>query len=92
MKLKTTIFSDILKIKKGKNIKYSQGRVYLFVFVLLYISCLIYFSIKPANIMDTIIDSLQWAILLFAVYAFGDKSSDTLNDLFGSKNKRKEDS
>jgi hypothetical protein len=70
--MKFKLFKDILKVNLEGVSKYSQGRVYLFIFVLCYLASLIYYMYLP-NTMQTIIDSLQWAILLFAAYVFGDK-------------------
>ena len=70
--MKFELFKDILKSKTDGAIKYSQGRIYLFVFVICYILSLGYYMFIPnTTSMQTIIDALQWAILLFAAYVFG---------------------
>lgn len=72
--MKAQLFKDILKAKVDGDFKYSQGRIYLLVFILCYISSLAYYMFIPnTTSMLTIIESLQWAILLFAAYVFGDK-------------------
>ena len=66
--------------------KYSQGRVYLFVFILAYIASLAYYMFSPPAVsMKTIIDALQWAITVFAVYVFGDKGVKIAKDAFNPK-------
>jgi len=61
--------------------------VYLFVFVILYIACLTYYTFianLPAS-AQTIIDSLQWAIFLFAAYVLGGKGVSAVKDVFKIK-------
>lgn len=80
--MKAQLFKDILKAKVDGGFKYSQGRIYLFVFVLCYISSLTYYMFIPnTTSMLTIIDALQWAILLFAAYVFGDKGVVATKDI-----------
>jgi len=80
--MKIQILKDILKSKVDGGMKYSQGRVYLFVFVISYIASLCYYMFIP-NItsMQTIIDGLQWAILLFAAYVFGTNGVTVTKDI-----------
>lgn len=86
--MKLQFLKDMLKSRAEGSSKYSQGRVYLFVFVLSYLLCLGYFMFKPnKDSMMIIIDSLQWAILLFATYVFGDKGILVTSEFFKSKNK-----
>lgn len=82
--MKIQFFKDILKSKtEGNGFKYSQGRVYLFAFVLSYIATLVYLLFKPINpYIQVIIDALQWAILLFAAYVFGAKGVDATKQIF----------
>jgi hypothetical protein len=85
--MKIKLFKDILKVKLDGVYKYSQGRVYLFVFVILYIACLTYYTFianLPAS-AQTIIDSLQWAIFLFAAYVLGGKGVSAVKDVFKIK-------
>ena len=85
--MKIKLFKDILKVKIDGVMKYSQGRVYLFVFILAYIASLAYYMFSPPAVsMQTIIDSLQWAITVFAVYVFGDKGVKIAKDAFTPKN------
>ena len=84
--MKIKLFKDILKVKIDGVMKYSQGRVYLFVFILAYIASLAYYMFSPPAVsMQTIIDSLQWAITVFAVYVFGDKGVKIAKDAFTPK-------
>lgn len=81
------LFKDILKTKVEGNLKYSQGRVYLFVFVIIYIAILTYYMFIPnTSSMQTIIDSVQWAILLFATYVFATNGTSVTKDIFKIKN------
>jgi hypothetical protein len=79
------LFKDILKVKVDNGLKYSQGRIYLFTFILIYIAYLIYYMFFPATISQIIIDSLQWAILLFAGYVFAGKGITATKDIFKNK-------
>jgi len=85
--MKKNLFKDILKVKTSDGtIKYSQGRIYLFIFVLAYIACLGYYMFDPkTESMETIIDSIQWAILLFAGYVFAGKGVDATKSVFKMK-------
>lgn len=84
--MKIQLLKDILKTKVDNTSKYSQGRVYLFVFILAYIGCLGYYMFDPkVESMQTIIDSIQWAILLFAAYVFGTNGVSTTKDVFKMK-------
>ena len=81
--MKIQILKDILKTKVDGQMRYSQGRIYLFVFVLGYIAALSYFMFKPnKDSMSSTIDALQWAILLFAAYVFGDKGVTATKEVF----------
>ena len=86
--MKTNLFKDILKTKTLNNgYKFSQGRVYLFLFIIFYVMAINYYIIFPKeNSMTTIIDAIQWAILLFAAYVFGGKSIDATKQVFKIKN------
>jgi hypothetical protein len=82
--MKITLLKDILKTKAEDGLRYSQGRIYLFVFVLCYLAVLGYYTFKPTDLqasIQTIIDSLQWGILLFAAYAFGTKSVEATKNI-----------
>ena len=77
------LFNDILK-EKGCD-KFSQGRVYLFFSIFSYylvLGILLFYGIKVSkdnesqidlNAFNIIIESLKYALLLFAGYVFGDK-------------------
>ena len=95
MKLNIKLFSDILKEKIDNELIYSQGRVYLLVSIVVYyltIGLMTARSLKTLNLnvdldsLKTIIEALQWAILLFAGYVFGGKGLDVIKVLFASKN------
>jgi len=88
--MKSTFFRDILKSKVANNgFKFSQGRVYLFVFILCYIAALGYYLFVPnVDSMTTIIEALQWAILLFAAYVFGGKGIEATKQVFKIKNEK----
>lgn len=91
---------DILKEKSGREFKYSQGRVYLFIAFLSYIILLGFLALETIkcnfaiNIKapETIIDALQWIIALFAGYVFGGKGLEVLklimNKSTNSKSKK----
>lgn len=84
--MKIPLLRDILKVKVENSLRYSQGRVYLFVFILSYLGCLGYYMFDPKiESMQTIIDSVQWAILLFAAYVFGGKGVDATKTVFKMK-------
>jgi len=81
--MKIQLFKDILKTKVEGSMKYSQGRIYLFVFIVAYLAVLLYYMFFPtAASMTTIIDSVQWAILLFAAYVFGTNGVSATKDIF----------
>jgi len=83
--MKWNLFKDILKVKvEGSRLKFSQGRVYLFAFIVCYIATLAYYMFKTDS-MTTIIDSIQWAILLFAAYVFGGKGVNIAKNVFNKK-------
>jgi len=91
--MKIKLFKDILKVKIDGVMKYSQGRVYLFVFILAYIASLAYYMFSPPAVsMQTIIDSLQWAITVFSVYVFGDKGVKIAKDAFTPKSRSQDTS
>jgi amino acid permease len=84
--MKTNFFKDMLKSKIDGGFKFSQGRVYLLIFIALYIICLVYFLFMPnISSMDSIIDALQWAIFLFAAYVFGGKGIDATKQIYKGK-------
>ena len=91
------LIKDILKEKSGKEIKYSQGRVYLFVAFIAYIvtiGILVYNTINcdfEANIeaAQAIINALQWILGLLAGYVFGGKGIEALKIVMGNKKEEK---
>jgi hypothetical protein len=83
-KNKLKFFNDILK-ERGK---YSQGRIYLLLSVVAYYLTLAILTIagirKDEIEMENfrmIVDALEYAMALFAGYAFGGKAVDVANTL-----------
>ena len=93
MKLNLTIWKDILTEKTDGQTSYSQGRVYLLISIIAYYITLGFVTWKALHpntdivipTLNTIIEALQWAIALFAGYAFGGKIVNTVKTMF-SKN------
>jgi hypothetical protein len=85
---KSHFFRDILKSQVEGNLKYSQGRTYLFLFVILYVATLAYnlFAQNPPTSIPSIISALQWAILLFSAYVFGTNGLSATKEIFKIKN------
>ncbi len=90
------LLNDILKEQgSDKAWRYSQGRVYLFLSIIGYyitVGFLTGKGLKPnvgidINTIKTIIDALQWMILLLAGYVFGGKSLDVIKAIAEFKNK-----
>lgn len=87
------VFKDILtdKVDNTSGMVYSQARIYLLISVIFYfvgISLVIAKALVPTLKLDsdtlkTAIDWIQWAMLLFAGYAFGHKGIETLKTIFG---------
>ena len=87
------VFKDILtdKVDNTSGMVYSQARIYLLISVIFYflgISLVIIKALFPTLKLDsdtlkTAIDWIQWAMLLFAGYAFGHKGIETLKTIFG---------
>ncbi len=92
MALNLKMWKDILKEidPNGQKI-YSQGRVYLLFSVIAYyitLGIVTWKALKPnleikEDTLTTIIDALQWAIALFAGYAFGGKVINGIKTMFG---------
>lgn len=86
---KGNFFSDILKESDGDRIKWSQGRVYLFISLVFYFFVLTLLSIKAVKpnaeikneSVDMVISGLQWIIALFAGYVFGAKGLRVLDSI-----------
>lgn len=84
-------FSDLLKEKD----KWSQGRVYLLLSVIVYYSVLGIITYKgmycitliDLNSFKIIIDALQWAIGIFATYAFGGKGIELIKNILIDRKK-----
>lgn len=80
------LLKDILKSKTGKEVKYSQGRVYLFIAFIVYIVFLGFLTYKTISCnfdidvapSETIISALQWILGLLAGYTFGGKGIEAL--------------
>jgi len=96
-KFNVKIFKDILKEKtKAGVLKYSQGRVYLFVSFVLYFLSLGIISIKSFSpdskidieLIKVIIEALQYAMVLFGGYVFGGKFIKAVK-VIGSKKEDK---
>jgi hypothetical protein len=92
MALNLTMWKDILKETDPTGQKsYSQGRVYLLFSVIAYyitLGIVTWKALRPTtdikeDTLKTIIDALQWAILLFAGYAFGGKVIGSIKTIFG---------
>lgn len=92
--MNTKLWKDILKETDPTGQKsYSQARVYLLLSVVAYyvtLGIVTWKAMHPAtDISDgslrTIIDALQWAILLFAGYAFGGKIIDSFKKIMSKK-------
>jgi hypothetical protein len=80
------LLRDILKEKSGKEVKYSQGRVYLFITIIAYLATLGFLAYKTiacdfnvnVEAPQAIIDALQWIIGILAGYVFGGKGIEAL--------------
>ncbi len=91
-KLNLRMWKDMLTEKSGKEISYSQGRVYLFISIIAYYITLGFVTWKALHpntdieekTLDTIIEALQWSIALFAGYAFGGKIVNTVKTIFNT--------
>jgi len=91
-KLNLKMWKDMLTEKAGSETFYSQGRVYLMFSVLAYYITLGFVTWKGLHpnadineqTLNTIIEALQWAIALFAGYAFGGKIVSTVKTMFGN--------
>ena len=85
------LIKDILKSKSGKDEKFSQGRVYLFITFISYIAFMSYLTYKTIRcdfVIDTkspevIISALQWLLGLLAGYVFGAKGLEALKIVMG---------
>lgn len=94
------LLNDILKAKEGVGIKYSQGRVYLFVVFVVYVLYILFLSVQfircenSINIdnANTIISALQWAMGLLTGYVFGAKGIEALKIVVNGKPKDQENS
>ena len=97
------LFVDMLTEGSGKNRAYSQGRVYLLISVVSYYLTIGFMTVKSlrpdvgieVETLSTIINALQWAMALFAGYAFGGKTLGALKTVMGGskeKPKAEEDS
>ncbi len=92
MKIKTTLFKDILK----ENGIYSQGRVYLLWSVFAYyitLAILMVSGIKKSDIdmenFRMIVEALEYAMTLFGGYVFGGKFLEVLKVLKGNNQNNK---
>lgn len=92
MALNFKMWKEMLKETDPTGQKsYSQARVYLLFSVIAYyitLGIVTWKALKPETDISegslaTIIDSLQWAILLFAGYAFGGKIIDGFKTVLG---------
>ncbi len=84
------LLNDILKEQgPDKAWRYSQGRLYLLLSIMCYyitVGVLTGKILKPnigidINTVNTIIDALQWMIMLLAGYVFGGKSLDVIKTI-----------
>ncbi len=84
--MKSNLFKDILQEKKSNQLKYSQGRVYLFLSVLAYYVILSIITIRglktgsdiDVKTLEIVVDALQWAILVMGSYVFGGKGLEVI--------------
>ena len=92
--MKAKLFTDILKeADKTGILKYSQGRVYLFVSIVAYyltLGIITYKSYVPKSdisleTLKVIIGALQYAMVLFGGYVFGGKFLDVVKVIGGKK-------
>lgn len=92
MTLNLKLWKDILKETDPTGQKsYSQARVYLLFSVIAYyitLGLVTWKALKPAadikeDTLKTIIEALQWALLLFAGYAFGGKVIEGFKAVMG---------
>lgn len=90
------LLNDILKEKsEDGSIKYSQGRVYLMGSLLSYLltlGILMSKALKPnmdidSNTVTTVIDALQYLIILFCGYTMGNKGIEAIKMIM-NKNKQ----
>lgn len=98
-KFNIQLFKDILKEKtKDGSIKYSQGRVYMFISVVAYFGTLgviTYHSYHPTKdnpsvdieYLKIIIDALKYSMMLFGGYVFGGKFIDAGKAILAPKEK-----
>lgn len=97
---KGNFFSDILKESDGDRIKWSQGRVYLFISLVFYFFVLTLLSVKAVKpnaeikneSVDMVISGLQWIIALFAGYVFGAKGLRVLDSIIKYRSSAKNQS
>lgn len=92
--MKLQLFQDILKekVKSGK-IKWSQGRIYLFVSILAFYACLSFLTYKgmskgeeiDLDSFGIVVDSLKWSLMLFSGYVFGGKGLRVAEKLMNTK-------
>lgn len=93
MKLNLKIWKDILTEKAGNEKLYSQGRVYLLFSVIAYyiiLGIVTWKALIPTidikeDTLKTIIDALQWTILLFSSYSLGGKVINGAKTMFGKQ-------
>jgi hypothetical protein len=96
------LFKDILT----ERTKYSQGRVYLFFSIVAYytvLGILTFYGMKTGvdhetdvdlNSFEIIIESLKYAMVLFAGYVFGNKGLETIKtvtEIFKGGGKKQSD-
>jgi hypothetical protein len=87
------LLKDILQSKTKTGLKYSQGRVYLFIAFVSYVLLLFFLTYKTIECgfslnmeaPQTIIDALQWIIGLLAGYVFGGKGIEALKIIMNNK-------
>jgi hypothetical protein len=100
--IKMKLFKDILT----ERTKYSQGRVYLFFSIIAYYITLGILTVYgmdagkdhetdvDLNSFEIIIESLKYAMVLFAGYVFGNKGLETIKtvtEIFQNGKKKKDD-
>lgn len=91
---KCILLNEILKEQlPDKSWRYSQSRTYLLLSILCYyvtLGIMTGKALRPNMSVDTktlemIVDALQWSILLFAGYSFGNKGLEMIKLIMGYK-------
>ena len=80
--MKSNLLQDILKEKlKSGKLKFSQGRIYLFLSIIAFYACMSFLTWKGFHCEEEVnldsfkivVEGLKWAMLLFAGYTTAGK-------------------